>query len=228
MWLQFVAFSFMLVNLIFALGLFSTLFFLKKPLLSKAGISKTTNLYLALAFIAGAFFATLLASFVEGFFFARADFFHRLNSLSQNFAKAFFVASCEELIKFLTFFSVAHFLVLNRNPKALNPEAQQNLQSALEVWAFVFAIFFATVENLFYSLSVSSNFSQRFLTATLLHIALSLFYPKIIFSKKNFLFLAVALHATYNFSTNYLPLFFTLGIACLIFATLQIVKFFRN
>lgn len=218
----------MLVNLIFALGFFSLVFFLKSPQLSKAGISKTTSLYFSIAFIAGAFFATLLASFVEGIFFTRARFFLHLNSLSQNLVKAFFVASTEELIKLFTFFTLTHFLLLNSKKTNPNSETKKNLQASLKVWAFIFALFFATAENIFYSLSNSGNLFRRFLTATILHISLSLFYPKIIFSKKNFLFLAIALHAIYNFSTNYLPLFFTVGIACLVFGSLQIVKFFRN
>lgn len=172
-------------------------------------------------FILIAFVAVLLSALTENALLRQTkNFLARLNTFSFYAVHSLFIASCEEVIKFLCFLSVAFFLYR---------DAEKDIKSkrtAIKNASFVFALFFASFENIVYIVEYSASLSLRFFTASLIHIALALFYSEIIFTKKYIILILILIHASYNFSTYNKLLFFTLGFALLFICGNRIIRFF--
>ena len=190
--------------------------------------AKTNNasaLITHIMFIAGAFAALFIAGFLEGVFFNASSVQRLLIKSPQSFsnaAKAIFVSLTEELTKMCVFTFCVRIVTSNLNQK----KSLHN--DVINTAAFVFALFFATFENIAYALQYPECPLSRIATATLIHIGVGLWYPAIFTGKKQYLFFAVMLHAIYNFSTNYRLLFFTFGFVCLLLCMRNVIKYFQK
>lgn len=203
-------------------------------------------------FVAGAFVALVLASFLEGFAFNKLKGFLWARNLHfVNFFKAIIVAIFEEITKFAVFAGLCLVFFKNLIQNETTQKAKivftklflqktnfQNEEisvasndftiSLLNNLAFVFAFFFASFENLAYAMYFSSTLFFRLFTATLLHVGLALFYTQMILENKKNLAFLILLHAIYNFSTNYKLLFGTVGIAVLLYCSKKLVYFLKK
>lgn len=187
-------------------------------------------------FVIAAFLAVILSSLIENkILLYGKTFLANLNKLSFQLIYSGIVATCEESIKFFVYACFIELLFLR--PQRLTetsvdaiPKNQQQASKKflLQNCAFVLACFFASFENLIYIIEAGTPVTERFLTATIIHIGLALFYDKIILQKKILFPLLIFVHAAYNFSTNVPFLFFTLGTAMLFICAKKIIDFFRN
>lgn len=189
----------------------------------------TIVLYLGFIFLA--FFAVLSSSFFEGFvLYNIKNFLANLSTVYFKVLHSIIIATLEECIKFLLFLFLIWIFVLrdikNKSTDFIHDSNSNNLKKTIvQNYAFVFALFFASFENIIYFIQTDANVFQRFFTASILHIGLACFYDKIIFDKKRFFPVLILLHATYNFSTYNRILFFTLGFAVIFICAKKIVSF---
>lgn len=167
----------------------------------------------------------LAAAFTEGIFFdspAVDLYFTKLNGTLAHAEKALFVAAIEEITKVAFFWFCVYFVSRAAKKNARTSAFDQKTN------AFVFALFFATFENIAYSLHYPDSPLLRIATATVIHIGVGLWYPEIIRRNKKYFLFAVLLHTVYNFSTSYRPLFFTFGAACLLVCVQNFLRYIKS
>lgn len=210
---------------VFSATLFGLVIRRKTPQAEKRSPTNASVLSTQFVFIAGAFFAMLAAAFTEGVFFdspAVDLYFTKLNGTLAHAEKALFVAAIEEITKVAFFGFCVYFVSRTAKKNACTSAFDQKTN------AFVFALFFATFENIAYSLHYPDSPLLRIATATVIHIGVGLWYPEIIRRNKKYFLFAVLLHAVYNFSTSYRPLFFTFGAACLLVCVQNFLRYIKS
>lgn len=151
-------------------------------------------------------------------------------SLVYHLLHAALAAFTEEPIKFI--FLLIGSLLIKKAPltdavnHSNNTVIKQVRYNVLLNCAFVFALLFATFENIAYFLDGTASLILRLFTATILHCGLIFFTVRSINKQKKWLLAAIGLHFAYNACTYYPILFFVAGFVILVVCVKNILNFF--
>ncbi|PIE97645.1 MAG: hypothetical protein CR988_07245 [Treponema sp.] len=136
-------------------------------------------------------------------------------------------AVIEEIFK-ITFFYIS---ILTANYLTTQQTKQTDTEYKLKIFAVLFALFFATFENIAYAINDPEQIIIRCMTATVFHAGVAVFYADAI-RKKNKRITIVAslilLHITYNLTRLNTLLFFTVHLSILFFCILHIIKLIKK